>query len=84
MQIRENAVRENDNISVEHVEGNINPADIFSKEDKNQTHYTHIRDNLTPLPFDNQINETHRMNENVSSIHPIDLSNSAPKQIITK
>ena len=51
MQVRENAVRENKHIEVEHVSGDVNPADIFSKEDKNNSHYINIRNNINPLPF---------------------------------
>ena len=42
IQIRENLVRENiqnKKISVTHITGKINPADIFTKEDKDPTHY---------------------------------------------
>ena len=64
MQIRENAVRENKNIEVEHVSRDINPADIFSQEDKNVSHYTDLQDNMTPLPFPS-------INTNVPSQSPI-------------
>ena len=53
VQIRENGVREmvqNNEIKVLHIEGKINPADIFTKEDKCAEHYCAIRDTfLTEL-----------------------------------
>ena len=45
IQIRENAVREsviNKLILVKHIEGKINPADIFTKEDKDKAHFIGI------------------------------------------
>ena len=53
VQIRENGIREmvlNNDIKVLHIEGKINPADIFTKEDKCAEHYCAIRDTfLTEL-----------------------------------
>ena len=53
IQIRENAVRENPNIRVAHVEEKINPADMFSKEDKSAEHYQSLRDTTVQRPFAN-------------------------------
>ena len=53
LQIRENAVRESiDNkfINVHHIGGAINPSDLFTKEDKDATHYLAIRDVLVTTP----------------------------------
>ena len=49
IQIKENAVRENiqnKNITVSHIEGKINIADIFTKEDKDHNHYIEMRNKL--------------------------------------
>ena len=49
IQIRENAVREaikNGIISLQHIEGTVNIADLFTKEDKNVAHFISIRDIL--------------------------------------
>ena len=46
VQIRENAIREsvqNKIINVLHIEGKINPSDIFTKEDKDAIHFLDIR-----------------------------------------
>ena len=53
IQIRENAVREsiqNGTILVLHVAGKNNFADIFTKEDKDTSHYISIRDVLMSHP----------------------------------
>ena len=51
LQIRENAVRENAHIiEVQHIGGKINPADIFTKEDKDQSHFMKIRDTVVEDP----------------------------------
>jgi len=52
MQVRENAIRENRTIEVKHIPGKINPADIFSKEDKDPNHFTSLRNSLAPLPYE--------------------------------
>ena len=47
IQMRENAIREsiaNDFITLKHVEGKVNLADLFTKEDKDTKHFTTIRD----------------------------------------
>ncbi len=49
IQIRENAIRESiasDFISVNHIEGKVNLADIFTKEDKDTEHFINVRDQL--------------------------------------
>ena len=49
IQIRENSVREsiaNNLVTISHVSGDINPADIFTKEDKDLSHFIKIRDTL--------------------------------------
>lgn len=52
LQIRENAIRENkDKIDIQHISGNINPADIFSKEDKDPAHFIKLRDSIIHSPF---------------------------------
>ena len=53
IQIRENLVREsiqNGKVSVTHIQGKINPADIFTKEDKDQTHFILLRDFILSEP----------------------------------
>ena len=47
IQIRENAVREavlDDFASIRHVEGKVNLADLFTKEDKDVAHFQRTRD----------------------------------------
>ena len=51
IQIRENAVRENPHIEVNHIEGKTNPADMFSKEDKDVPHFQFLRDKTVQKPF---------------------------------
>ena len=54
MQIRENAIREsvqNKTVTIKHVDGKTNLADIFTKEDKDIAHFLKIRDTLMSLPF---------------------------------
>ena len=49
VQIRENAVREsvtNLIVNIQHVQGEVNLVDLFTKEDKNPTHFLAIRDIL--------------------------------------
>ena len=53
LQMRENAVRESVQsgfIEVKHIAGVNNPSDLFTKEDKNATHYISIRDQLVCVP----------------------------------
>jgi hypothetical protein len=49
VQIRENAVRESvlsEHVIIQHIAGEINLADLFTKEDRDQRHYITIRDNI--------------------------------------
>lgn len=58
LQIRDNAIREsvqNKTIAVIHIDGKLNLADIFTKEDKDVAHYLLIRDSLVKLPFPTKI-----------------------------
>ena len=51
--MRENAVREQileRTINVQHVGGKKNPWDIFTKEDRDITHYEQCRDTLCSTP----------------------------------
>ena len=53
IQMRENAVREQileRTINVQHVGGKKNPSDIFTKEDRDITHYEQCRDTLCSTP----------------------------------
>jgi len=55
LQIRENAIIENkDKIDIQHNSSQINPVDIFSKEDKDPSHFIKLRDSMihSPLPKD--------------------------------
>jgi len=54
IQLRENSVRENKHIEVQHISGKINPADMFSKEDKDANHFKQLRDQTVSQPFANQ------------------------------
>ena len=49
LQIRENAVREsvaNNFIKIAHIKGTINLADLFTKEDRDVSHFLSVRDQL--------------------------------------
>ena len=49
IQIRENAVRESvqsNFVTITHIDGKINIADLFTKEDKDTAHFISIRDIL--------------------------------------
>lgn len=53
IQIRENLVREsiqNGTVSVTHITGKLNPADLFTKEMKDTTHFIQIRNFLLSSP----------------------------------
>ena len=53
IQIHENAVREqvqNNFIEVQHIAGRLNNSDIFTKEDKDVTHFQQCRDTLCVPP----------------------------------
>eukprot|EP00957_Ditylum_brightwellii_P081625 6209393-Ditylum_brightwellii.AAC.1 len=53
IQIRENAVREsvqNNTVDSRHIAGDINLSDLFTKEDKNTTHFLQLRDMLLTIP----------------------------------
>lgn len=55
IQMRENAIREsvsNDFVSIQHVEGKVNLADMFTKEDKDTPHYVKTRDHVMGTCFD--------------------------------
>jgi len=64
LQIRENSVRENKNIEVLHIPGKINPADMFSKEDKDAAHFKELRNATVSKSFANPLsNNDHTGNE---------------------
>ena len=47
LQIRANAICENLNIiTIEHIAGKVNPADIFTKEDRDPAHFIEICDTI--------------------------------------
>jgi len=50
LQIRENAIRETKFITIEHICGKINPADLFTKEDKDAEHFQRLRDTIVVQP----------------------------------
>ena len=54
IQIRENATREavhKKKVKIHHVGGKDNPADIFTKEQKDTTHFLKLRDIILSKPF---------------------------------
>ena len=73
MQIPENGVRENIKIlDIKHIEGKINPSDIFTKEDKDVKHFQSLRNSLVQPPMktsDHKINypmiQTKPLNQNI-------------------
>ena len=51
--IRENAIREsvsNDTVTIAHIEGKINQADIFTKEHKDKQIFIQLRNHITSIP----------------------------------
>ena len=54
IQIRENATREavhKKQVTIHHIPGKNNPADIFTKEQKDSTHFLTLRDIILSKPF---------------------------------
>ena len=54
IQLRDNAVRENvqnKKVTITHIPGSNNVADIFTKEDRDKTHFTTMRDKILYPPF---------------------------------
>ena len=75
IQIRENSVRENPHINIEHVSGKINPADMFSKEDKDTKHFQQLRNMTVKPPVKTVVNKvtTNRLtdkNQSPTQAHP--------------
>ena len=61
VQIRENAVREGVSMglfNIEHIEGKYNPSDIFTKEDKDISHFLQVRNSVMNDTLGASINET--------------------------
>jgi len=59
LQIRENAIRENQHIiEIQHIAGKINPADMFSKEDKDAEHFITLRDTIVTPEFQHDVQST--------------------------
>jgi len=56
LRIRENAIRDSSKIiEIEHVAGKINPADMFTKEDKDEAHFIQLRDTIVTDPLSHNI-----------------------------
>ena len=51
-------MRENKHIDVQHLAGKINSADMFSKEDKDASHFKQLRDLTVFTPFTEQSEQT--------------------------
>ena len=54
LQILDNAIRESvqDNtIRIVHIDGKVNPADIFTKEEKDASHFILLRNKLLKIPY---------------------------------
>jgi len=63
MQIPENGVRENIKLlDVKHIEGKINPSDIFTKEDKDTAHFQSLRDTIVQPPLTNKFHQIQTQN----------------------
>ena len=59
VQIRENATREavqNKQVNIQHISGKLNPADIFTNEQKDASHFLQLRDIILAKPFPNLSN----------------------------
>ena len=71
LQIRENAIRENKkSIEILHICGKVNPADMFSKEDKDPEHFIRLRDTITKNQFPQEPNNNEIVVETeAKSIH---------------
>ena len=77
-QIRENAIRESvisKIIEIKHIEGKINLADLFTKEDKNAQHFLQIRNLLVqPVDFTHNITDSSSSGlRGVSNPNPVQL-----------
>jgi len=63
MQIPENGVRENIKmLDIKHIEGKINPSDIFTKEDKDIAHFQTLRDTIVKPPLKNKLHQIQTQN----------------------
>ena len=59
IQLRENAIREsvqNGLVTISHVPGTSNPADMLTKEDRDSAHYKHLRDCVVSPPPTRHVN----------------------------
>ena len=58
LQIQDNAIREsvqNRTVAIIHIEGKINPADIFTKEEIDIAHYLLVRNSIVLIHFPSNI-----------------------------
>ncbi len=87
IQIRENAIREaiaSDFISVQHIEGKVNLADLFTKEDRDAEHFINVRNQIMTSLEDfshtnNVIPEKHARRSSFSLSHLSELSQGGVK-----
>ena len=73
IQIRENAVREqvqNKFIEVKHIGGDHNPSDIFTKEDKDISHYLLCRNSIQKSPPDKSEGNSSKARRGVLTVRP--------------
>lgn len=85
IQMRENAVREQVQlgfITVEHIGGKHNPADTFTKEEKDAAHFLQCRDLLVSPPVDLHNLNIHSVNNtNIHSTTYIDRENKTHSSV---
>ena len=89
IQMRENAVREQvaaKFVQVEHVAGKRNPSDIFTKEDRDPSHFLECRDTLCaepPPPIINPCPSSQRQTDDTSSFSMLHASKGGVNSNIT-
>jgi hypothetical protein len=81
IQIRENAIRDAINsefATVNHIEGKINLADLFTKEDRDTAHFISIRDLIMGVALWEILRSSNQQNLNHSQPHLMSSTMSAP------
>uniref|UniRef100_A0A7S2DXU3 Uncharacterized protein n=1 Tax=Helicotheca tamesis TaxID=374047 RepID=A0A7S2DXU3_9STRA len=83
VQMRENAVRESVQsgfATIKHINGKSNLSDIFTKEDRDTTHYLTVRGQLMSLPPSEALSSEF-VRRITASNHDCDTQNSDPHEI---
>jgi len=82
LQIRENAIRENQNIiKIQHIADKVTPADMFSKEDKDSQHFINLRDTIITSSFKSIRHPNHPETETGNKFRNVVNTSNTPQQI---